>query len=221
VIAALALGLLYGSAVMRARPWPRARTAAFGLGLVALAAALQMPDRALPQHMAQHMLLVVVAAPLLVLGAPHVLALRALRGEARVCAARLFRNRLVASPAVAFSCFTAVLLGTHLTPFFDYAEAHPLAHGGEHVLLLSAAILFWIPVLGAAPARRLGTLAAVGYLFAAMAPMGAIGASWGGEAGAIMWVGGGYALLAGVLAAVWTGLASEERRQRARETYGR
>jgi cytochrome c oxidase assembly factor CtaG len=221
VIAALALALLYGFAVTRARPWPRSRTSAFGLGLVALAVALQMPDATLPAHMAQHMLLVVVAAPLLVLGAPHVLALRALRGDARASVARVFRNRLLASPAIAFACFTAVLLGTHLTPFFDYASAHPLVHGSEHVLLLSAAILFWIPVLAAAPARRLGSLAAVGYLFAAMAPMGAIGASWGGEAGAIMWVGGGYALLASVLVAVWTGLAGEERRQRARETYGR
>jgi len=221
VIAALALALLYGLALTRARPWPRARTASFALGSVSLAVALQMPDGALAEHMAQHMLLVVVAAPLLVLGAPHVLALRALRGEARASAARLFRNRLLASPALAFSCFTAALIGTHLTPFFDYASAHPLVHGSEHVLLLSAAILFWIPVLAAAPARRLGTLAAVGYLFAAMAPMGAIGASWGGEAGAIMWVGGGYALLGGVLVAVWMGLAGEERRQRARETYGR
>jgi hypothetical protein len=34
-----------------------------------------------------------------------------------------------------------------------------------------------------------------------------------------MWVGGGYALLAAVLAAAWGALVGEERRERAREMY--
>jgi cytochrome c oxidase assembly factor CtaG len=221
VIAAIALGVLYAFAVARVRRWPRGRSIAFGLGLLTLAVALQMPDRGLPDHMAQHMLLVVVAAPLLVLGAPHVLALRALRGEARARVARVLATRVLSSPALSFACFAAMMLGAHLTPFFDLAERHPLAHGAEHVLLLSTAVLFWVPVVAAAPARRLGPLASVGYLFAAMAPMGVVGAAFGGEAGAIMWVGGGYALLATVLVAVWAALSGEERRQRARETYGR
>ncbi|HEY0631847.1 MAG TPA: cytochrome c oxidase assembly protein [Thermoleophilaceae bacterium] len=221
MIAVLPLALLYAVGVARVRRWLWWRSAAFGLGLATLAIALELPDAALASHMTQHLLLTAVAAPLLVLGAPHVLALRSLHGEARAALARLLDRHGPASPFVTFPIFATVMLGTHLTPFFDYANRHPLAHGVEHALLLASSILFWVPVLAAAPARRLGPLGRVGYLFAGTAPMGAIGVAFGGEAGAIMWVGGGYALLVAVLAAVWAALVAEERRQRARETYQR
>jgi putative copper resistance protein D len=221
VIAVLPLALLYGVGVARVRRWLWWRSAAFGAGLATLAIALELPDSALADHMTQHLLLTALAAPLLVLGAPHVLALRALHGEARAALARAVGRHWLANPFVTLPVFAAVMVATHLTPFFDYANRHPLAHGFEHALLLASAILFWVPVLAAPPARRLGALGRVGYLFAGMTPMGAVGVVFGGEAGAIMWVGGGYALLVAVLAAVWAGLVAEERRQRARETYQR
>jgi cytochrome c oxidase assembly factor CtaG len=226
---ALAAGL-YGAGVARVRRWRGWRSAAFALGLLALGAALLGPDRRLPAHMVEHVLVTVVAPPLLVLGAPHVLALRALRGDARAGVGRMLGSRpvrMLERPPVAWSLFAVAMLGAHVTPLFGYAQRHPLVHAVEHLLLLGAAIAFWSPVLAAAPARRLGALGRVGYLFAAMAPMGAIGADYvssgGGHdralAGAIMWVGGGYALLAAVLAAAWGALVGEERRERAREMY--
>lgn len=221
MITVVPLALLYALGVRRVRRWLWWRSAAFGLGLVALGIALEMPDRALPQHMAQHLVLTVVAPPLLLLGAPHVLALRALKGAARVGVATLISRPWLGNPVLGWLVFTAAMLGTHLTPMFDYATGHPIVHGLEHALLFSAAILFWVPVIAAAPAPQLGPLGRVGYLFAAMAPMGVVGAAFGGEAGAIMWVGGGYGMLSAVIAAVWAALTAEERRQRARERYGR
>jgi putative membrane protein len=215
MIAALGLALLYGLGVARVRRWPVWRTLAFALGLLPLA--FVTDDAALPAHMAEHLLLTVVSAPLIVLGAPHVLSIKATTGEARSRLVRLL-NR-VPSPLPLLLLFTATQVAVHVTPFFDYANDHPIAHATEHAALFGTAILFWVPVLAAPPARTLGPLARVAYLFAAMAPMGVVGAAFGGEAGAIMWIGGGYALLVVVLAAVWSGLAQEERRQAARERY--
>jgi putative membrane protein len=220
MIAVLPLGLLYAFGVSRVRRWPWTRSLAFGLGLAAIVPVDAGPA-SLPWHMAEHLLLTVVAAPLLVLGAPHVLALRALHGEARTALARALDRRFADNPFVTLPLFAVVMLATHVTPLFDYAERHAVAHGVEHALLLFSAILFWVPVLAAAPVHRLGPLGRLGYLFAGMAPMGAVGAIFGGSAGAVMWVGGGYALLAAVLAAVWAALVEEERRQRVREGYRR
>lgn len=215
MIAALGLALLYGVGLMRVTRWPIMRTLAFALGLVPLA--FVTDDAALPAHMTEHLLLTVVAAPLLVLGGPHVLALRAVSGPARARLARTLTR--LPGPLPLLLLFSAVQLTTHVTPFFAYANAHPLAHATEHAALFGTAILFWVPVLGAPPAHRLSPLASVAYLFAAMVPMGVVGAYFGGEAGAIMWIGGGYTLLVVVLVAVWSGLAQEERRQVKRERY--
>jgi cytochrome c oxidase assembly factor CtaG len=233
--------LLYALGLARVRRWPALRSAAFGAGLAVLAAALvgldARADAQLSAHMAQHLLLTAVAAPLLVLGAPHVLALRALRGDARAGLAAALGSRAASwlgRPQVAWPLFVAAMLAAHLTPLVGYALAHPLVHALEHALLLMLAVAFWSPVLAAPPApHRLGPLGRVGYLFATMAPMGAIGAalvsagaplfaaypsvSDQARAGAIMWVGGGLAMLAAVLASVWGALAAEERRERIRE----
>jgi putative membrane protein len=216
MIAVLPLAGLYALGVVRVRRWPWWRSAAFALGLALIAPTAGGYDT-VAWHMAEHVLLTVVAAPLLVLGAPHVLALRALHGAPRAALARLLERAPLDNPFVSLPLFAVVMLATHLTPFFDYANRHPLVHGAEHALLLFTAILFWVPVLAAPPAHRLGPLGRLAYLFAGMAPMGAVGAVFGGKAGAVMWVGGGYALLAAVLAAVWAALLEEERRQRVRE----
>jgi len=220
MIAVLPLGLLYAFGVARVRRWPWWRSAAFALGL-ALIVPMGAGYETVAWHMAEHVQLTALAAPLLVLGAPHTLALRALHGEPRVALARLFGHARLDNPFVTLPLFAVVMLATHVTPLFDYANRHPIAHGAEHALLLFSAILFWVPVLAAPPAHRLGPIGRLAYLFAGMAPMGAVGAVFGGEAGAVMWVGGGYALVIAVLAAVWAGLLEEERRQRVREGYRR
>src|SRR5207247_1927243 len=82
-----ALGAAYGLGVRHVRRWPAWRTGCFGGGLVALVVALVtmdgLADASLTGHMVQHLVLVFVAAPLIVLGSPVALALRATRRAAR------------------------------------------------------------------------------------------------------------------------------------------
>jgi cytochrome c oxidase assembly factor CtaG len=172
--------------------------------------------------------LTVVAPPLLVIGAPHAL-------SARVTGRALRRLRPLAWPPLTWALFAVALLAVHLTGLFDYALDHPWAHGLEHGALFWTAVAFWAPVCAAPPApRRLGPIARLGYLLLAMAPMGLIGAllmnnsdpvyshysvSAQSDAGAAMWVGGGYVLVIATVLAAWESLEAEERRQRARERY--
>ena len=96
----LAVGALYAGGVRRVRRWPAWRAACFGAGLLALAVALvgmdAIADASLTGHMAQHLVLVFVAAPLLVLGSPMALALRATGRAARhVTGARALAHPLL------------------------------------------------------------------------------------------------------------------------------
>jgi len=94
----------------------------------------------------------------------------------------------------------------------------PLLHGFEHASMFWTAVLFWLPLVGAAPVPyRLGPLGALAYLMSAMPAMVAIGMRLGGGAGDIMLGAGAVMTLAAVLGVVWPALLREERRQRARE----
>lgn len=251
---ALALSAVAYAAGVRAAPrWPRWRSVAFAAGLAALAVALESgvdgwADRLLAVHMAQHVLLTMAAAPLLVLGAPERLALRALPRGARQRLARGLRGRLarvLARPLAGWLALPAAMVALHAPAVLAYLTGHPWAHHLAHLVLIAAGVLFWVPVAGGELApRRLSALGRLAYLFAAMAPMGAIGAVLTTApdvlypryaasaarlgvtaiddqslAGAVMWVGGGYALVAATLAAVWAALVAEERRARVREAY--
>jgi putative copper resistance protein D len=104
--------------------------------------------------MAQHVLLTLVAPPLLALGAPMTLALRALpSGRARRLSAAL-RSRpiaVVTSPVVAWSLFAGVPWAVHFSPLFDLALRSEVWHAAEHALWVLAAFALWWPVVGADP----------------------------------------------------------------------
>ena len=141
-------------------PVPRGRTIAFLSGLLAIAIALQSGieryDTVLfSVHMVQHILLTLVAAPLIALGAPVTLALR-------VASPRVRRRwllpilhsrplRVVAHPVVAWLVFAGVMWAAHFSPLFDLALENRLVHDIEHALFLGAALLFWWPAVGADP----------------------------------------------------------------------
>jgi cytochrome c oxidase assembly factor CtaG len=167
-----------------------------------------------------------VAAPLLVLGAPHALWARQLARPLRVLGVLTWWP-------IAWTLFAAAAVGIHLTGLFDLALDHPWVHALEHVALLVAGLVFWFPVLAAPPApRRLGPVARTAYLLGGMAPMGVLGAivaSTNGRlythysvadqanAGAVMWVASGWALVVATVGAAWAGMVAEERRQLRRE----
>ena len=217
-----AAGLAYGRAVRRTRRWPAHRSACFGAGLVVLAVALATPletwaDRLQSVHMAQHMLLLLVAPPLLCAGAPATLALRTLRPPARRRLASVLR---LVHPAVGIVAFAVALLAVHLTPLF---EAGGIVHVAEHVALVTAGQLFWSPLVGADP-HGVGAAGRIAAALAAMAPMGALSAVLltTGRRGAavVMWVGGGLVLTVAVLVLAGLALWQEEQRMRRREAVG-
>jgi putative membrane protein len=237
----LALCLL---AYLRAAPrrWPARRTLSFAAGLGTIAVALQSrlaaeDDTLLSAHMTQHMLLLLVA-PLLLLGArPTTLLLRALprrAGKKLLRAARPLGN-----PYLCLAVYTLVLLGTHLPAFYDATLSHPLLHEAEHAAYVLAGLLLWTPLLDADPraARRLGGLGCLAYLIAAMPAMALIGAYLNRatsvtytayaahphaladeqRAGAIMWVGGSVFLTIFGLWLAMARMSAQERRLRRRE----
>lgn len=176
---------IYAWATIRARrPWPLRRAAAFALGLLAIAVALEsgldaFDDQMLSVHMVQHLLLFVLAPVLLLLGQPMRLALLALpRAGRRRLGRGLTGARRYAMPLVCLAVFWAVIFGTHIPAFYDATLRHPALHDAEHVLYLLAGLLLWWPVLGAdpAPSRRLNGFLQVAYLLGAMVPMEVLGA---------------------------------------------
>jgi cytochrome c oxidase assembly factor CtaG len=142
-------------------PVPRRRTVAFVGGMAAIAVALMSGiDRydttLFSVHMVQHILLTLVAAPLIALSAPITLLLRVSSAATRrrwilpVLHARL--TRIVAFPVMTWLLFAAVMWGTHFTPLFDASLEDPLVHDLEHALYLAAALLFWWPAVALDPA---------------------------------------------------------------------
>ena len=161
-------------------PVPIGRTIAFLCGLAAIAVALQSGieryDTALfSVHMVQHLLLTLVAPPLLLLGAPITQLLRgASPGIRRRVILPVLHSAPVAflsHPVTAWIAFTAVMWGSHFSSLFDVALENPAVHQVEHALYLSTALLFWLPVIGVDPApRRLGFPARILYLLSQMPP---------------------------------------------------
>jgi putative copper resistance protein D len=141
-----------------ARPWPRARTAAFLAGLAAAAAAVcgsdgVYDDVLLRAHMVQHLLLIMVAPPLLVYGRPVTLLLHASRNPWHGRLIRVLRSRAVTMltwPPFCVALYSAVVLVTHLTPLI---LATGWLHDGEHLAYLVAGYLYFLPVVGSEPAR--------------------------------------------------------------------
>ena len=226
------------------------RLAFLASGIAVLIVALLPPfdavaDRQLSVHMVQHLLIVFVAAPLIVAGAPIRLALRTLPRDGRQALGRLLNTRIVHAvthPVVAWSIFAVVLLGTHIPAFYDLTLRAPAVHAGEHALYLWAALVFWAPLIAVDPVpHRLSSIGAVLYMLTAMIPMTIVGVwlltadrvvypHYAGYAGAltdqhngavIMWLGGTGLMIVGTLVTVWLALLREERHARAREAYQR
>ncbi len=184
---ALVLGeLAYVSAVRRvgrrypATSWPRSRTWCFlaGLGLIFLV--VDGPVGALDStffwaHMVQHMTIMMVAAPLLLMGAPVLLALRVSPRPRRRPLVAVLRSRpvrVLTNPFLTWGLFAATMLGTHFTPFYNYALTHPVVHDYvEHPLYLTVALVYFYPLVGDNPLPHgPSPLAKVVSLIAQMGP---------------------------------------------------
>ena len=167
--------------------WPALRSASFLAGILLLALMYLGPLPAWSHtffwaHMTQHLVVMMLAAPLIVLGAPITLIYRASSKQTRVLRLDpLFASRavrLLSDPILTWILFAGVLLGTHFTPFYNWALVnHDLDIFVEQPLYLIAALLFYLPLIGSnspwpspAPALRLLSMALM------MLPEAAIGA---------------------------------------------
>jgi len=219
----------------------RAALALAGLAALAVAAAFAGPaDDRLTAHVVEHGVLVLVAAPLLVAAAPVRIALALLPSGGRRALGRALHapgTRLLSHPAAGLTAFTAVIVAAYVPAVLDATLRHPLLHGLAHAALLWSAVLLWAPIVAVDPLpRRSGPITRVGVSLAAMTVMAVVGAILATSrsplyaaypdladqhaAGAIMWMVGMVAALPVLLGSAWHALASEERRQRARDLHG-
>lgn len=197
----------------------------FALGMAALAGATLTPlhalgSRSFTAHMAEHELIMLAAAPLLVMSRPLGVMIWAFPASGRRGLGAVPRSRvgggawrLFSDPAVATVLQAASLWIWHLPSLFDRALRSEGWHAAQHLSFFITALLFWSAMLG--PRRNAWTAAAC--LFATSMATGALGAfmaisqsPWYGPyaalglaafgltpaqdqqlAGALMWVPGG------------------------------
>ena len=219
-----------------ARPWPWWRTALFlgGLGVVVLAteSGIGAYDDVLAwDHMMQHLMLLMVAPPMLVAGQPFTLLLHASRNPLHTWAKRVIRSRVAAFltwPPFGLAAYTVTVVGTHLTGLSHQIVVNQALHNAEHVLYLAVGYLFFLPLLGNEPLRsrvsypiRLLVLvlampvdtftglilgyAGRGYVVTAEPrPPGSPGPIEDVHwAGAVMWIAGDALMLAFMMIVVW------------------
>jgi putative membrane protein len=230
----------------RGRSWPAWRTAAFLAGLFAVLAALASPieryaGELFSVHMVQHMLLELVAAPLLLAGAPITLALRVSSQSVRRTLLAVLQSRIVhvlSFPVIAWLLFAAVNWGWHFSALYDDALENQALHYLQHATFLGAALLFWWPVIGADPSPwRLPHPVRLLYVFLAMPQNSFLGVAlmsaptvlyphyltnardWGlpplddqALGGIIMWVVGALCFLAAMMLVVVLWMRHEDRR---------
>jgi cytochrome c oxidase assembly factor CtaG len=162
----------------------RGPTACFLAGLGVLVVALVSPvdalaDDSLAVHMVQHLLLTLVAPPLLLLGRPITLAYAAssARTSSRIAAvARTPIVRFLGSPAFGFAAFSLVLWASHVSPLYEATLTNERLHAAEHAAYLITATLFWWPIVATDPgARRLSYPGRLFYLFLSMPVMSLLG----------------------------------------------
>jgi cytochrome c oxidase assembly factor CtaG len=204
----------------------RANAACFAAGWLTLALSLLSPLHALGEtlfsaHMIQHILLIAVAAPLLVLGRPGGPLSWSLPPSWRRGLGTVVRANPVAAawamltrPLVATAIHGLTIWAWHLPGLFEAALADPWLHWLEHASFLVTAALFWWTMLGR-PARAHGYGLSVACLFITLLHSSLLGtlltlsprlwyapapgaAAWGLSAmedqqlaGLIMWIPGG------------------------------
>jgi cytochrome c oxidase assembly factor CtaG len=140
--------------------FPAWRGVAFVGGLLAILVAVASPLDAiapllLEAHMVQHLLLMMLAPPLVWLGAPLLPLLRGLPqalvvdglGPFLAWPALRGAARWLGHPAVAWLAFATSFWAWHVPALYGLALSSPLWHGIEHLCFLATGLLLWWPVV--------------------------------------------------------------------------
>ena len=137
--------------------WPALRTLSFLLGMALLAIAYLGPFETLAHtyfwaHMGQHLIVMMLAAPFIVLSCPVALTVLATSGRTRAAVIRGLRSQVglvLINPVVTWVLFATVLIGSHVTPVMEWVLGdHDAMAYVERPLYLVAALLFYYPLIG-------------------------------------------------------------------------
>jgi putative membrane protein len=187
---AYAVGYRRFSSLKHADQGFRLRRSFFVLGYAALVIALLSPLHALGEdlfsvHMVQHLLLTLVAAPLLLLSNSMPVLLWALPRRQRRLLGGLVGQpgalrsalRWLTRPLIAGGLFVVTQWAWHQPLPYQWALENVWAHYFEHLIFFGTAILFWWPVIGAAPlGSQIGYPARMAYTFLGWMPNTLLGA---------------------------------------------
>ena len=172
----LGCGLLVAAYAALTRCRWTARAPLFAGGVLVLLVALLSPlhelgDRYLfSAHMLQHLLLLLIVPPLLLLGLPAEAVERLLARPPLAALERALRR-----PLLAWSIGLGAMWLWHLPALYNAALLRDDVHILEHLGFLASAAIFWWPICAPRGRARLHALAAVLYLFAAMLVSGILG----------------------------------------------
>lgn len=166
-LAVLAVLVLLGSWYLRAdwrlaakgRRWSGARTFSFFAGLAAIEIAFQSSVATLAMsyfqaHVIQHLLLMVVAPPLLALGAPSTLLLQTSSRKTKERWLSILRSRTFAAishPVPVWFLYFGVMFVFFLSPLINVAMHHMALMDVLNVLFLLGGTLYWWPMVGIDP----------------------------------------------------------------------
>ena len=163
----------------------RWRALSFGAGWVVTALALLSPlhqwgATLFAAHMVQHEILLLIAAPLVILGRPLPVMLWAAPRRVRISVGRRMRTwrgpwMLCTGAAFAWIAHATVLWVWHIPALFESTLHSEFAHALQHTSFLGAALLFWFALLEGRD-RRSGFGSAVIYLFTTAVHTGILGA---------------------------------------------
>jgi putative membrane protein len=154
----LAAGYLFavGPAREKYRWWPRPasswRKASF-LGATAIIFfALNGPLHTLSDeylfsaHMVQHMLLMLVMPPFLILGLPTWLIRRGMENPSVAGAGRFLTH-----PVVAYLAYNVTFIGWHVPQMYNWALVSHDLHILQHLMFMAVAVMMWWPVVNPVP----------------------------------------------------------------------
>ena len=147
--------------IRRTRPaqFPAWRLATFLGGILSVFAAVASPldtfsESLLFMHMAQHFVLMSIAPPLLILGAPVVPMLRGLPKWFIRMLRPLFATglldragRFLTRPRVAWLAMNAAYIGWHVPRAYEFALASENWHNFEHACFFFSKLMFWWPII--------------------------------------------------------------------------
>jgi putative membrane protein len=169
-----------GSRPKQGRP-SALEAAAFYTGLLSIVIAVDSPidayaDELLWVHMLQHIILLTVSPPLILLGRPWPTMWRALPLRTRTVLARKVASsrltaplRALAKPLAAWILFNATIVVWHIPAAYDLTERNGAVHACEHAMFFFFGLLFWARVIDVGPLRpHLQWPARIAYIVGAM-----------------------------------------------------